>query len=393
MESRVVRSSPDYLVLSDDERARVAPALLNPIENRKSGLSLNHVIGCPLDCAYCVRHLFANFQMKKPHALMSDEDAVALLLGHKFFRRQRTPIQIFNRATDPFLPDVKEHTFRVLRLLAASGLSNHVLVITRFVVTSDDAARLNQFRPLKLTLLVTYSGIDDKRVEPLGWIPASETLRLAFRAADSYRVVLYWRPIILGLNDSDDHIRRAAALSHFAHATVFTGLFYRDAMREHYRDHDLAEPYTQTARRKILPKILEQRLLPAFKAAGGGPLFRKTSCGVAFAHQEADFNGHFGIPEICDICPVEQLRRCAAAFCRPSQEEVERLAREVGTTQHPEIDDRAITFDSLDEEPRYFIQHSLGYQVHDRRQPHHIRRHGRAEIGWGDGKDDEQVDD
>ena len=28
------------------------------IEYRKSGLSLNHVVGCPLDCGYCVRHLF-----------------------------------------------------------------------------------------------------------------------------------------------------------------------------------------------------------------------------------------------------------------------------------------------------------------------------------------------
>ena len=28
------------------------------VEYRKSGLSLNHIQGCPLDCAYCIRHTY-----------------------------------------------------------------------------------------------------------------------------------------------------------------------------------------------------------------------------------------------------------------------------------------------------------------------------------------------
>jgi DNA repair photolyase len=34
------------------ERAREA------VEYRKSGLSLNHMQGCPLDCAYCILHTY-----------------------------------------------------------------------------------------------------------------------------------------------------------------------------------------------------------------------------------------------------------------------------------------------------------------------------------------------
>ena len=34
------------------------------------------------------------------------------------------------------------------------------------------------------------------------------------------------------------------------------------------------------------------------------------------------------------------------------------------------------------EQQRYFIQHTLGFQVHDRAQPHLPERHGRAEEGW-----------
>ncbi|WP_196443824.1 hypothetical protein [Planomonospora sp. ID67723] len=47
-----------------------------------------------------------------------------------------------------------------------------------------------------------------------------------------------------------------------------------------------------------------------------------------------------------------------------------------------EVTERAIMVEGLDEPPRYFLQHTHGYQVHAREHPHHYRRHGRADIGW-----------
>lgn len=47
-----------------------------------------------------------------------------------------------------------------------------------------------------------------------------------------------------------------------------------------------------------------------------------------------------------------------------------------------EISDRAITVAGLDEQHRYLMQHTLGFQVHDLTKPHHPRRHGRADLGW-----------
>ena len=46
--------------------------LRNPIDYRKSGLSLNHIVGCPLDCAYCVRHLFDAFDLRTPLSIIDD---------------------------------------------------------------------------------------------------------------------------------------------------------------------------------------------------------------------------------------------------------------------------------------------------------------------------------
>lgn len=374
-------------ILTEEQIAGLKPELADVIEYRKSGLSLNHIVGCPLDCGYCVRHLFDNFDMKVPRALMTDHEAVETLVGHRYFRPHRTPIQIFNRATDPMLPAVKPHTFNVLGELDRRGLTNHVLVITRWRVEPEDCAVLNSFRNIKLTMLVTHSGIDDDRIEPVDSRIAAKSLRTLFEHADRYRTILYWRPIVPGLNDTDSHLARARELSQYAHATVFTGLFFRTEIAAYYEAHGMPMPYDHTARRKILPELAEQRILDYFGRpeqpdAPWGALFRKTSCAVGYVHGEADYNGHYGIRELCDICPTAQLDRCQAAWKRPDPADVTAQARALGATGDVRVTDRAIVVEGLDEPPRYYLQHGYGYQCHDHAKPHHHRRHGRADIGW-----------
>lgn len=356
-------------------------SLEDVVEYRKSGLSLNHVVGCPLDCGYCVRHLFQNFEMKHPRLVKSDEAAVNDLLGHWAFRPHETPVQIFNRATDPFLPNVKPHLFRTLELLDAMGLRNHVLVITRWKITEVDVERLERLQNLRLTILCTWSGIDDKRIEPVDSRIAEQSLAVLGKHAVRTRKILYWRPLISGINDSDEHIERARQLSSLADATVFTGLFHRQEILDHFRSIGVPDLCQEVARRKVFPSELEQRVLERF---GPGPLFRKTSCGVAFAHGEADYNGHFGIPEICDICPAKQLAICAREFERPDPARVAELATKVGLDpSRIEIEEGRAIVEGSSEQQRYFMQHALGFQVQDRALPHFPKRHGRSEEGWG----------
>lgn len=361
--------------------------LADPIEYRKSGLSLNHIIGCPLECAYCVRHIFDNYKLKDPHLLMNDEQAVLALTSHPHFQKHITPLQIFNRATDPFLPDVKPHLFECLRLLDQQGLTNHMLVITRYHITAEDCIRLNKIENLKLTILVTYSGIDDDRIEPISSRIAIKSLQTAYENAKNYRVILYWRPLILGVNDTDEHIEKAADASRYSHATCFTGLFYRDEINQYFHELGIDPPY-DTARRKILPEDLERKILERFET---GKVFRKTSCAISFAHGVADYNGHYGIIELCDICPKEQLEICKENHKRPKKVDIINLAKK-GGLELPEvfeINDRAIAISGLDEQRRYYLQHGLGYQVHDIKYPHKKHRHGRADVGWKEHSDDE----
>ena len=362
------------------------------VEYRKSGLSLNHIQGCPLDCAYCIRHTYGLWDQRQPRALMGDAEAVEALVGHRYFQPHVTPVQVFNRATDPFLSAVRPHTFAVLEDLDARGLTNHVLVITRHAMKPEDAERLNQLRNVKVTVLFTFSGIDNQKIEPYPSSVAAESLKLMSAPSPRpYRTILYWRPLVPGLNDSDDHLDAAYELSQVADATVFTGLFYRDQIAEYYRANGLPEPYDATARRKIVPETLERRVLMAF--ADSTSLFRKTSCAVSYAHDLPDYNGHYGIRELCDICPMQQLDLCRSAHQVPTAKRIHEAARvlpEAAELVVASISERAAIVAGLSEEqPRYYLQHALAFQMHDARHPHRDRRHGRADIGWkGSARDD-----
>lgn len=372
-------------LLSRDKITRLPKRAQEVVEYRKSGLSLNHIQGCSLGCAYCIRHTYGLWDETQPVALMSDAEAVRELVNHRYFQPHITPVQLFNRATEPFLPKVRPHTFAVLEDLDQRKLTNHVLVITRHQLTVGDVERLSQLRHLRVTLLFTYSGIDDRRIEPYPSHVAATSLKLMSAPSERrYRTILYWRPLVPGLNDSTAHLAAAHDLSTYADATVFTGLFYREQIAAYYKANDLPEPYSDTARRKIVPETLERRVIGAF--ADSPKLFRKTSCAVSYVHGVPDYNGHYGIRELCDICPLIQLGRCARAHRMPTAEDIHEVARVLPETEGLEVVDisrRAAVVSGLaTEQPRYYVQHALRFQVHDVRHPHHAHRHGRADIGW-----------
>jgi hypothetical protein len=308
-----------------------------------------------------------------------------MLVGHPAFRPTITPIQLFNKATDPFLPGVKPHLFHVLEALDAKGLDNLVLVITRFRVTTDDMTRLEQLRRLRVTLLFTYSGITDPRIEPIA--RGQTTIRsidTACAAKTRTKVVLYWRPIVPGWNDQPDTMAHVLDTGRRADAIVFTGYYHKDSNAQVLRELGVAVPYGDDyQRRKMLPADLDARVIAAWQRSGiTTPLFRKTSCGVTYAHSVADYNGHLGMPELCDICPAQQRRRCAADHQRPTETEMRRLLDELGYHTPFQIDDGHIWTHGLGEQRRYALQHTLRYQIWEADLPHFAHAHGRALHGY-----------
>ena len=368
------------------EQASLDEYMATIVGYRKSGLSLNHIIGCPLDCGYCVRHFWGNFDDKTPHLLVPTDQAIELLVTHPGFEPHITPIQLFNKATDPFLPGVRPHLFQVLHALDRREYRNHVLVITRFKVTEADMAELEQLRHLRVTLLFTYSGISDPRIEPI----AKSTITVtSIRTAATHRhrtgVVLYWRPIVPGWNTDPATMAHVLDIGRDVDAIVFTGYYHKAENDEYLRSLGVDLPFDtgDYHRRKTMSDDLDSLVVDAWRTSGiTTPLFRKTSCGVAFAHDAPDYNGHWGVRELCDICPIAQQGRCAAAHAQPTPAALQAVLNRLGFTDVPfRIDDGHVWVHGLTEMQRYPIQHLLGYQVWNVNSPHHTGAHGRSPHG------------
>lgn len=381
-----IDSGPRTLrLMPAEQQADLDPYMAQIVTYRKSGLSLNHIIGCPLNCGYCVRHFWGNFEVKIPQLLVSTSEAVETLLSHTGFQPDVTPIQMFNKATDPFLPGVKPHLFAALRDLDERGLTNLVLLITRFNVTEADMVELEKLRNLRVTLLFTYSGIADARVEPITKSNITLTsLATACRASNRTKVVLYWRPIVPGWNDQPETMAAVLEVGRAADAIVFTGYYHKEENAEYLRSLGVEVPYADDfARRKVMPAELDAKVIAAWRASGATtPLFRKTSCGVSFVHGVADYNGHWGIRELCDICPSQQRTLCRDAHRPPSEEQLRVVLDELGYDTPTMLDGGHLWTHGLTEQERYPIQHRLGFQIWDLDLPHFAHAHGRSLTGY-----------
>ncbi|MEU7174565.1 hypothetical protein ABZ949_24115 [Micromonospora tulbaghiae] len=367
-----------------EQQAALDPYIAQYIGYRKSGLSLNHIVGCPLDCGYCVRHFWGNFDDKTPHLLVTTEKAIQDLIDHPHFRPHVTPLQLFNKATDPMLPGVKPHLMQVLRALDARGFANHVLVITRFKVTAADMVALEELQHLKVTLLFTYSGIQDDRVEPI--TKSAITINSIYTAMSHKKrtgVVLYWRPIVPGWNTDPATIAHVLEVAGDVDAAVFTGYYHKEENAAYLRALGVEVPYADDyARRKTLPAEVDALVVGAWRDSGiTTPLFRKTSCGVAFVHGVADYNGHWGVREICDICPEAQKALCIADYRDPDPDEVSSTLAMFDFEAPFLIEPGYVWTRGLNEQQRYALQHALRHQFWDSQQPHFPGAHGRQLLG------------
>ncbi len=242
---------------------------------------------------------------------------------------------------------------------------------------------LESLRYLRVTVLVTYSGLPDGEIEPLSHSITLKSIETIAQHKCRTKLILYWRPIVPGWNDDEETIHHVLSIAKQVDAIGYTGLFYRPEQQKYFDQEGIKIPYELTHRRKILPAATEARILRLYNEIGcSTPLFRKTSCAVTFAHNLPDYNGHYGITELCNICPQNQVQRCAAAYKKPSTAEINTLLNLYGYETDFEIDEHQILTAGLDEQKRYHLQHTLSFQIWNRDLPHLKGQHGRAPIGY-----------
>src|SRR5262249_2448895 len=94
-----------------------------------------------------------------------------------------------------------------------------------------------------------------------------------------------------------------------------------------------------------------------------------------------DYNGHWGVRELCDICPAIQRQRCADDHREPTPADMDAVLAHLGYTTDYLIEDGHVWTHGLGEQRRYAIQHTLPHHTWELDQPHYLHAHGRSPHG------------
>lgn len=358
----------DLVELSEEERGLVSEYALRIVDYRRTGISLNHIIGCPMDCAYCVRHFWGNFDMKQPHMLCSDEDAIELLISDERFIPNEIPIQFLHKATDPFLPSVKEHTFRVIKKLDELNFRNVVMLITRFSVTEDDLKFLNSLQSIQPCIFITYSGITDTNIEPIALSGMFETTvqTMKKRSLDSRcKFVQYWRPIVKDWNDDDNTILRVLSYSDLFDAIVIKGLRHKKENDLYFTKKGIKINHQYGDYKKWFEHDSIQRIMNLHASCKiKTPIFTKTSCAISYVCGRADYNLQCLQKTDCRNCSEAQKKNCQSNIKNVNESNLVTALSKIGkpNIQYDIFSDH-VEVEGIDNDDKNYLIHALKFCV------------------------------
>ena len=327
------------------------------IEYRHTGLSFNHILGCPLNCSYCVRHFWNNFENKEPYMLIDDDNAIKTLINHKWFVKDLTPIEFLHKGTDPFLPNVKNHMFYVLQKLDSLGFKNIIVLITRYLISREDIQVLENLKSLKIAILFTYSGIDNPVIEP---ITSKKIFVSSINNMNKYRkktkFILYWRPIVKGWNDDELSINRVLSLLDNFDAAVIKGL------RLHKENYNYMiskgiELHYESQYEKVFPKNLENQIREAVQKKGIlTPILNKTSCAISTAFGIGDYNKQYGRID-CSNCSEGQQQMCKNIIVPSTPQIISNLFNTLNLKYNYKVFGNTVHIFGITKEEKWFLQH------------------------------------
>ena len=356
----------DIVCVTNDERKELSEYALKIVDYRRTGISLNHIIGCPMDCAYCVRHFWGNFKMKIPHMLCSDEEAVSLLINDVHFIPNRIPIQFLHKATDPFLPSVKKHTFTVLKRLDDLKLHNIVMLITRFAIKEEDLEFLNSLVHIQPCIFVTYSGITDKLIEPVAlsgmFQRTIQTLATRDRKAKC-KFVQYWRPLVKGWNDDEETIRSVLSYSNHFDAIVIKGLRHKKENDDYFKEKGIQISHQYGEYKKWFDTSIYSRINFISSSLNiETPIFTKTSCAISCVCKRPDYNLQYLQKKECERCTINQRELCATAINDVNENKVLDLLSKLGNDRYDyTIHTDCVEFSNVEQQDRNFFIHYLQF--------------------------------
>ena len=324
---------------------------LEPIVLAKNFLCLNSVVGCRNNCVYCYKHGW-DFENKfKPAKIFGVSTILKNIKKYKYFHSS-IPLAIHNSATDPFQEGVTKTTFEILDGLEKMKINNIVGLITKEYLSEEIIKRLENYKNIRLVIFITFSllpekfekVINDRRIESMKNLSKSKLKK-----------VLYYRPVISGINDSENIVQKIVGLGekyfncivrsslkvdintieYMAKRGIFIDSNYDIGLNIH---DSLKQMPSET--RKRADKVLVRSKIPYFK---------KTSCAISYLFNEPDYNSQWVRKEIyCSgNCPKEQQKICLRqSLKQPDSHEIERILQHLKLNAKYKIFKDRITIES-----------------------------------------------
>jgi|GEM_PF-3471174 len=336
------------------------------IKQLKTWLSINPVIGCPSECAYCIMHN-DDINLTYPIRIENTKNLVEKISKHRLFLPHKTHLSIHNMTTDPFLPnsESKRVTFELLRELDSLGYENTVGLITKCLVNDEDVSFLESLSNIRIVVLVSYSEMP-RKIEPIGNEQRIKTMEIL--SESKLGIILYWRPIVEGWNSDMEKIDKVLDVGeNYADAFVISGLTFTQKIKTNLENKGINPPYEDLdPLHKKLPQNLVEKIIERYKEKNiSVPLFRKTSCGVSYIEKRPDYNAHWSKCEknCLETCPKEQKKRCLSVKI-PSRKQVNFLLKNLGYDMKFDIEPEFVkTGEPLRMEEKTYLRQNLSFPV------------------------------
>lgn len=326
------------------------PYGVEPVWPHAGMLILNPFLGCSFGCVYCFRAAEQHerpdwFLNGMPVRVRDDDEVLGRLATHPLLIPGSTRVGLHCATTEPFLPQVKESTFRLLEEIDARGLAREVMVITKFFLSRADVERLSALADVRVLLLLTFNAAPPE-MEAMGAHP--EVLRRRVETLDHLEAHAgerllwghYYRPIVQGWNDGDEQIREALRFGDRTGVTVIGGLKPIAGQAEYASARGLPVPPPADPGEKLLPPELVDKLVRTHAEMRlTSTLVGDQSCGLTLLLARArgkpvpnvealamyDAAGAGRAPRCFGRCPPDQLAACAQPP-RPTRAAVRRAA-------------------------------------------------------------------
>lgn len=321
------------------------------IEHLKSGLSISTQVGCPLSCAYCLLHAGRD-EGNVIKTITTANDLVGKLMQPEtLFLNGMTPLFINNR-TDPFLPEVAEHTFHILDLLIDRKICSPVVLVSKLI---PPLSLRDYFESLPLMFIYSYSALK----EDVNYLDIRQAERLT-QLLPAGHLYHYMRPIIPGKNDSPDILLKA--IRTFGEAgfsgSIVSGVRITQGNRSYLGDaagepsaHKLLEP-------GAFCSLLHDTVLSALQY----PLFRHTSCAIDSFMRRRNRLGYYHCDGHCDLNCKNGIHCASPSYLSPSSHN--QIAERFPDMKFTYAVDQGITIETpVSQEVTAFLKNAYGVRV------------------------------